>query len=208
MIKVTMQKFYRINGASTQLRGVESDIVLPTLTAGFRIGEGEQDYVMPYDEIPVASGYVRDPRIGRILPRLRELSAARVASDKDLQYNAWYSAYRQKLTEDNKVSLNKEQRRAESEVLQNFKKQSDEERKPRYEKMEQEDAQNLVIRRLNLSDVKAKELPLATKEDKEDFMDEAKDPEEELEDSLEYPSNLDPVLRESLNIVRDMVEMR
>lgn len=208
MIKVTMQKFYRINGASTQLRGVESDIVLPTLTAGFRIGEGEQDYAMPYDEIPVASGYVRDPRIGRILPRLRELSAARVASDKDLQYNAWYSAYRQKLTDDNKVSLNKEQRRAESEVLQNFKKQSDEERKPRYEKMAQEDAQNLVIRRLNLSDVKAQELPLATREDKENFMDEAKDPEEELEDSLEYPSNLDPVLREALNIVRDMVELR
>jgi len=208
MIKVTMQKFYRVNGASTQLRGVESDIVLPTLTAGFRIGEGEQDYVMPYDEIPMASGYVRSPRIGRILPRLRELSAARVAADKDLQYNAWYSAYRQKLTEDNKVSLNKTQRRAESEILQNFKKQSDAERKTRYEQMEQEDQKNLVIRRLNLSDVKAQELPLATREDKEGFMDEAKDPEEELEDSLEYPSNLDPVLREALHIVRDMVDLR
>ena len=208
MIKVTMQKFYRVNGASTQLRGVESDIVLPTLTAGFRIGEGEQDYVMPYDEIPVASGYVRSPHIGRILPRLRELSAARVAADKDLQYNAWYSAYRQKLTEENKVSLNKAQRRAESEVLQNFKKQSDAERKTRYEQMAREDEKNLVIRRLNLSDVQAQELPLATREDKEGFMDEAKDPEEELEDSLEYPSNLDPVLRESLHIVRDMVELR
>lgn len=208
MIKVTMQKFYRVNGASTQLRGVESDIVLPTLTAGFRIGEGEQDYVMPYDEIPVASGYVRSPHISRILPRLQERSAARVAADRDLQYNAWYSAYRQKLTEENKVSLNKAQRRAESEVLQSFKKQSDAERKTRYEQMEQEDKKNLVIRRLNLSDVQAQELPLATREDKEGFMDEAKDPEEELEDSLEYPSNLDPVLRESLHIVRDMVDLR
>ncbi len=208
MIKVTMQKFYRVNGASTQLRGVESDIVLPTLTAGFRLGEGEQDYAMPYDEIPMASGYVRSPHIGRILPRLRELSAARVTADRDLQYNAWYSAYRQKLTEENKVSLNKAQRRAESEILQNFKKQSDAERKTRYEQMAQEDQKNLVIRRLNLSDVKAQELPLVTREDKEGFMDEARDPEEELEDSLEYPSNLDPVLRESLHIVRDMVDLR
>lgn len=208
MIKVTVQKFYRINGASTQLKGVESDIPLPTLTAGFQLGEGEQDYAMPYDEIPAAFGYVQDPRLNRILPRLRELSAARVAADKDLQNNLWYSAYRRRLVDENVVHLNKAKRKAENEVLQNFKKQSDAERKTRYAKMEEEDKKNLTIYRLNLGDVQAETLPLATKDDEEEFMDHAKDPEDELEDDLDYPSNLDPVLRESLHIVRDMIQLR
>lgn len=208
MIKVTVQKFYRINGASTQLKGVESDIPLPTATAGFQLGEGEQDYAMAYDEIPAAYGYVADPRISRILPKLKEQSAARVAADKDLQNNLWYSAYRRRLTDENIVYLNKDKRKAVNEELQNFKKASDAERKTRYAKMEEEDKKNLTIYRLNLGDVKAKTLPLATKEDEEEFMDHAEDPEDELEDDLDYPSNLDPIVRESLHIVKDMIQLR
>ncbi len=208
MIKVTVQKFYRINGASTQLKGVESDIPLPTATAGFQLGEAEQDYAMAYDEIPAAYGYVADPRIGRILPKLKELSAARVAADKDLQNNLWYSAYRRRLTDENIVYLNKDKRKSVNEELQNFKKASDAERKARYAKMEEEDKKNLTIYRLNLGDVKAKTLPLASKEDEEEFMDHAEDPEDELEDDLDYPSNLDPIVRESLHIVKDMIQLR
>lgn len=208
MIKVTVQKFYRINGASTQLKGVESDIPLPTATAGFQLGEAEQDYAMAYDEIPAAYGYVADPRIGRILPKLKELSAARVAADKDLQNNLWYSAYRRRLTDENIVYLNKDKRKSVNEELQKFKKASDAERKTRYAKMEEEDKKNLTIYRLNLGDVKAKTLPLASKEDEEEFMDHAEDPEDELEDDLDYPSNLDPVVRESLHIVKDMIQLR
>ena len=208
MIKVTVQKFYRINGASTQLKGVESDIPLPTATAGFQLGEAEQDYAMAYDEIPAAYGYVADPRIGRILPKLKELSATRVAADKDLQNNLWYSAYRRRLTDENIVYLNKDKRKSVNEELQNFKKASDAERKARYAKMEEEDKKNLTIYRLNLGDVKAKTLPLASKEDEEEFMDHAEDPEDELEDDLDYPSNLDPIVRESLHIVKDMIQLR
>ncbi len=208
MIKVTVQKFYRINGASTQLKGVESDIALPTLTAGFQLGEGEMDYAMPYDEIPAAFGYVRDPRISRILPLLRERSAARVAADKDLQNNLWYTAYRKRLTTENTVYLNKEKRKSDNAVLQDYKKQCDAERKVRYAKMEEADKKNLTIYRLNLGDVKADVLPLASKDDEEEFMDQAEDPEDELDDTPDYPSNLDPILRESLHIVRDMIQLR
>ncbi|MBQ4614217.1 MAG: carboxy terminal-processing peptidase [Akkermansia sp.] len=208
MIKVTTQKFYRINGASTQLKGVESDITLPTLTAGFQLGEKEQDYAMPYDEIPAAFGYVADPKVGRILPKLRELSAARVAQDKDLQNNLWYSNYRRSLVDNNIVYLNKEKRKAENETLQNYKKKSDAERKERYAKMEEADKKNLKVYRLNLGDVAAKTLPVATKDDEDEFMDHAEDPEDELEDDLDYPSNLDPIIRESMNIVRDMIQLR
>lgn len=54
-IKITMQKFYRINGGATQLKGVTPDIVLPDAYSLFDMGEGEQDYPMPWDEIEPAN---------------------------------------------------------------------------------------------------------------------------------------------------------
>lgn len=207
MIKVTVQKFYRINGASTQKKGVESDIVLPMSTAALQLGEAELDYVMPYDEILPASGYVKDGRIARILPELSKRSAARVAADKDLQDAKWNIDYRRAITERNRDSLNKATRMAENEELVNRQKAMTEERKVRYAKMAEEDAKNLRIYRLKLDDVNASTLPLVTKEDDEKYMEEVKDPEEELEEEVDYPSTLDPILRESLYIVTDMMEL-
>ncbi len=207
MIKVTVQKFYRINGASTQKKGVESDIVLPMNTAALQLGEAELDYVMPYDEIPAASGYVKDSRIARILPELVKRSAARVAADQDLQNTKWYIDYRRGVIKANTDSLNKEKRAAENEALVKRQKAITEENKVRYAAMAEDDAANLRVRRLKLEDVNRKNLPVITKEDDDKYMDEVKDPEEELEEEVEYPSTLDPVLRESLNIVNDMLEM-
>ena len=208
MIKVTTQKFYRVGGASTQLRGVASDIVLPTVTAGLRLGEGEQDYAMPYDEIPRAGGYVKSRRIARILPELLARSNARVKLDKDMQYTLEDIARAKERQEKNSVSLNKAERHAENVLLLERKKSIDAERKVRYEQMAAEDEKRLTIYRLKLSDVKAAKLPLASKDDDSEYMDENKDPEEELTETPEYPSNLDPVLRESLHIVKDMIDLR
>ena len=207
MIKVTTQKFYRVGGASTQLKGVASDIVLPTVTGGLRIGEGEQDYAMPYDEIPRAGGYVKSSRISRILPELMARSQARVAADKDMQYTREDIARAKERFEKNEISLSKAVRAAENAQLMERKKTIDAERKVRYEKMAAEDAEKMTIYRLKLGDVNAPRLPLASKDDASEYMDENKDPEEELTEAPEYPSNLDPVLREALHIVKDMVEM-
>ncbi len=207
MIKVTTQKFYRVGGASTQLKGVESDIVLPTVTAGLRLGEGEQDYALAYDEIPRAGGYVKSSRIARILPELMARSNARVAADKDMQYTREDIDRAKERQERNSVSLNKVVRETENAQLLERKKAIDAERKARYEQMAAEDEKNLTIYRLKLGDVKAPKLPLASKDDDNEYMDENKDPEEELTETPEYPSNLDPVLREALHIVKDMVDI-
>ncbi len=50
-LKVTTQKFYRVNGSSTQLKGVVPDIILPDIYSNLKIGEKEMDYAMPYDVI-------------------------------------------------------------------------------------------------------------------------------------------------------------
>jgi carboxyl-terminal processing protease len=50
-VKLTMQKFYRINGGSTQLKGVTPDIVLPDLYTYMETGERDEDFVMLWDKI-------------------------------------------------------------------------------------------------------------------------------------------------------------
>lgn len=53
-LKLTTQKFYRINGGTTQLRGVMPDVNLPDAYAYLEFGEKEQDYALPFDEIAPA----------------------------------------------------------------------------------------------------------------------------------------------------------
>lgn len=54
-VKITMQKFYRINGGATQLKGVMPDVILPDPYAFIDMGEKELDYPMPWDEIAKAN---------------------------------------------------------------------------------------------------------------------------------------------------------
>lgn len=53
-IKLTVQKFYRINGGSTQLHGVEPDIILPSRYEYAKVCEKDSKYHMKWDEIPMA----------------------------------------------------------------------------------------------------------------------------------------------------------
>jgi carboxyl-terminal processing protease len=53
-VKLTLQKFYRINGGSTQLRGVTSDIILPDLYEHYKIREKDQPDALAWDEMPKA----------------------------------------------------------------------------------------------------------------------------------------------------------
>ena len=51
-VKMTFQKFYRIDGRSTQLKGVRPDIILPDTYEEIELGEKEQDFALGWDEIP------------------------------------------------------------------------------------------------------------------------------------------------------------
>ncbi|MCI9845155.1 carboxy terminal-processing peptidase [Flavobacterium pectinovorum] len=54
-LKATAQKFYRINGGSTQLEGVKSDVVMPDRYAYLKMGERDMDNAMPWDKIDPAN---------------------------------------------------------------------------------------------------------------------------------------------------------
>ena len=59
-LKTTIQKFYRINGGSTQLDGVASDIVMPDKYSYLKMGERDEAEAMPWDKIDAAEYKIWD----------------------------------------------------------------------------------------------------------------------------------------------------
>lgn len=82
-IKLTLQKFYRINGGSTQLRGVNSDIVLPDNYEYLKLREKDDPDALPWDEISKATYSPWNP--GYDLTNIRQLSKERV--DNNVAFN-------------------------------------------------------------------------------------------------------------------------
>lgn len=77
-LKLTMQKFYRINGGSVQLRGVVPDVILPDNYHFTEVGEKDQDYPLEWTEIAPAD-YSQNVFSLRKLDKIRKLSQARIA---------------------------------------------------------------------------------------------------------------------------------
>ncbi len=83
-VKMTIQKFYRVNGGSTQLKGVTPDIILPDNYSYIKTGEQDQEYAMPWSEIKPVE-YSQNVTSLHYLPTLKEKSAARVKGSEVFQ---------------------------------------------------------------------------------------------------------------------------
>ena len=79
-IKLTLQKFYRVNGGSTQLKGVTSDIVLPDNYEFLKFREKDDPDALPWDEIQRAS--INNWKSGYELSTIQKLSDARLQTNK------------------------------------------------------------------------------------------------------------------------------
>ncbi len=104
-VKVTVNQFYRASGASTQMKGVDSDIVLPSIVDELEIGEKFYDYALPYEEIKTAK-YQKFNLIKPFVPELKKRSETRLAKDTEYQkVKAEIDKYRKNKDERNRVSL-------------------------------------------------------------------------------------------------------
>ena len=83
-LNITIGKFYRINGGSTQIKGVEPDIVFESITDYMELGEERLDYVLPWDEIPPAE-YNTYTEAKSVLPKLKAASEKRRAESSLFQ---------------------------------------------------------------------------------------------------------------------------
>src|SRR2546426_359046 len=112
-LKLTIQKFYRVAGGSTQLHGVASDIVSPTLTDLPEVGEGALKNCLPYDEVPKARFTKWSDGHPLFVEELKRRSAERVQHDAEFHYVMEdMERLRHKLDE-NRISLNEDGRRKE-----------------------------------------------------------------------------------------------
>src|SRR5450830_131795 len=111
-LKMTIAQFFRINGGTTQLRGVTPDIKLPVIADAENFGESSYDNALPYTVIKPAV-YIPAGEVKDIVPLLQKRYEARVAKDKDFQYLVDDINYVKKQRKDNLISLNETARRKE-----------------------------------------------------------------------------------------------
>src|SRR5207244_6134975 len=108
-VKVTIRKFYRASGSSTQLKGVIPDLVLPSLNNYAEVGEASLENPLPWDTIDSAK-YEKLNLIQPAVPELQKRSKERVAADKDFAYLQEDLETHKKYLADKSVSLNEEAR--------------------------------------------------------------------------------------------------
>jgi carboxyl-terminal processing protease len=111
-LKFTIRKFYRPGGASTQLRGVPADIVLPSPTDLADVSESSLTDPLPWDSLPAAR-YQPVNRVQPYLAPLRERSARRIAAGKEFAFLREEIALMKKDFADKSISLNEAERRKE-----------------------------------------------------------------------------------------------
>src|SRR5262249_10888693 len=77
-LKLTIQQFYRVNGDSTQARGVVSDVVLPSLTEHLGTAEKDMEHALPFDHVDAVDHDQLNQVSAELKARLKDRSAKRV----------------------------------------------------------------------------------------------------------------------------------
>jgi carboxyl-terminal processing protease len=115
-LKITTQKFYRINGGSTQLEGVHSDIVMPDRYSFVKMGERDIDNAMPFDKIEAADYklWTRQTSFDRAVAN----SKRRVEANEQLRLIEENAKWINDRSEENEYSLQLNKFRAAQEALE------------------------------------------------------------------------------------------
>lgn len=121
-VKLTLQKFYRINGGSTQLKGVSSDIVLPDNYEYLKLREKDDADALPWDEITKAS--YNNYSSGYDLKTIQQLARQRIESDSAFRQIKESTEWLSKQN-DRHYSLNLEKYKEEQKEVRNTIKQMD-----------------------------------------------------------------------------------
>ncbi|MGV5528207.1 carboxy terminal-processing peptidase [Pseudomonas sp. XP1] len=116
-LKLTLAKFYRVSGQSTQHQGVLPDIDYPSIIDTKEIGESALPEAMPWDTIRPVVKPVADP-FKPFLAQLRAQHEARSDKDAEFTYIRDRLALTQKLMNEKTVSLNEQDRRARHDEIE------------------------------------------------------------------------------------------
>jgi carboxyl-terminal processing protease len=189
--KVTIQKFYLPNGASTQLKGVVPDIVLPSVDDFLPIGESDLPHALAWDVIP-SSFFDAKPLTPAFLAPLRATSLARQEKLPEFDYLKRSINWFKERKDEKSISLNLKARTKEKKDDVAFKKQMDAERK-----------------KLALADYKFTEVMIAPPPPpriKADKKNDETSPDDDVDtDENERYTPVDIPLREALRVLTDEI---
>lgn len=208
-LKVTIQKFYRPSGSSTQKEGVVPNIVLPSIMDALDVGEAHLDNALPHDRIRPAADFRAFDEIDLFLPKLKELSRERVGACGDFSYVIEDIMKTKERFKANKVSLNKVEREKELAEADAQRKERNAERRVRFDKLAEDDAKNFVFYKITLDDLEKNEdlKSYDPSKEEESNMRRAVDETENLDDTPKWASSLNAEKREALYILKDLVEL-
>ena len=113
-VQFTIQKFYRIDGGSTQNKGVAPDIAYPTPVDPSETGESVEDNALPWDSIAKAK-YQQLQRNDKLIAQLSASHQARIANDLEFGFIAQDIERYKAEKEDNSISLNEKERQKMSD---------------------------------------------------------------------------------------------
>jgi carboxyl-terminal processing protease len=216
-LKLTIQKFYRIAGGSTQLRGVESDVKLPSPYDHPEIGESSLKGPLPYDTVdPVPFDKVEKSLYKN---ELRTRSAARIAADPEFRYIAEDLARVKERLAENKISLNEKVRRTELDEEKARKEARTAERakiKPiaqkaysvTLENVGKPELQLVVDKKDEKKDKEKDKDPKTAKADDKPAVASDDDEDGEDEDGASKATGTDPIKLETLNILNDLIDLQ
>ena len=111
-MKITTARFYRVDGRSTQLEGVEADIRLLSLLDSLDIGEDKLPNALPFSRI-LPADYARCWNMYEYVPELRRLAEARLAVDERYQKHLANVKGMKEMGDREEVSLEREARKAQ-----------------------------------------------------------------------------------------------
>ncbi len=215
-VKLTIQKFYRVAGGSTQLHGVESDIVLPSIYDQPEIGEESLKDPLPYDTFNSLEFDKWEKPLH--IDELRRRSLARIPQNPEFTYVLEDLERIRKRTAENKLSLNEKARQAELDEDKSRKEARDAERlerskekDPKVFRITLENAAKKELIPVRFVDPKpSKDAPALPDDDDAPSSDALSEPQKDKDGRTVFkspPIRLDPVKQETLNILSELVDL-
>ena len=200
-LKLTISKFYRVAGGTTQKQGVAPDIVLPTPYDYMEIGEATLPNSLAADHTDPLN-YRKLNRVNDYVKRLTTRSDARIKNDQDFAYILEDIKTLKERLLDKSLSLNETTRLKEKDDEKQKRETRKKERKDRGKP--EETVYDLTIKMIQKNLKLGEE---AEDEEKPIRLEEEDDNEEEVEEDEEDAPKLDPHLRETLLILHDYIKL-
>ena len=207
-LKLTVQKFYRVAGGSTQLHGVSSDVVLPSLSDNSEIGESALERPLPYDEVEPAAIDIANNHKQLFVDDLKKRSNNRIAQDQSFQDILADAKELKDRLKSNRLSLNEKVRRDQLDK-DNAQKQKEKADEKKMQSQVHDKRYELTLADVDKPQLKLVEKAPAQKDQKaQDNNSNTSDPNATIEDENGSTLDADAIRRETLNIATDLVDLQ